>query len=523
MQNKLTVVNYGTSRRNVQLKIDEFFAEKAIPANDSVRLLDEIVEEMDLSPLHRAYKRTGRRPATNPATMLKILLYANMEHIYSSRKIQSACQRDINFIWLLDGAPAPSHNEIARFRSIRLAECGEELFYQLVRKLGELGEITFEHLFVDGTKIEANANKYSFVWKKSTTKYEERVLARLEKYTAELCSTYGILAPTAEEVLAALESKFSGPYVHGRGHRKSQLQRDIEELQELLSRKAKYADYQRKFKNRNSFSKTDVDATFMHMKEDHMRNAQLKPGYNLQLGVEGEYITGISISGERSDQLCLIPLLEKMEQHAIPQYVDITADAGYESEENYTYFEKKATQCYIKPQNYEKSKTKKYKNNMALRENMAYDSEKDEYTCQNGKKLKAIYTGKRKSRTGFESEITYYECENCEGCPHKKQCTRAKGNRKMQVSKKFIEQREQSRKRITSEQGILLRMNRSIQSEGAFGVVKEDYGFRRYLLRGNRKVLAETILVAMAYNLNKYHAKIQQGRTGRQLFEKLVS
>lgn len=523
MKNKSTTVNYSTSKRNVQLKIDEVFAENVIPANGSVRLLDEVVEEMDLSPLYRAYQRTGRRPATNPTTMLKVVLYANMEQIYSSRKIQSACKRDINFIWLLDGASAPSHNEIARFRSIRLAECGEELFYQLVRKLGDWGEITFEHLFVDGTKIEANANKYSFVWKKSTIKYEERVLARLEKYTVELCSTYGILAATAEEVLSALESRFSGPYVYGRGHRKSQIQRDIEKLRELLNRKAKYADYQGKFKNRNSFSKTDADATFMHMKEDHMRNAQLKPGYNLQFGVEGEYITGLSISSERNDQLCLIPLLEKMEQYAIPQYRDVTADAGYESEENYTYFETKTTHGYIKPQNYEKSKTKKYKNNMALRENMAYDAEKDEYTCQNGKKLKAVYTGKRKSRSGFESEITYYECENCEGCPHKQQCTKAKGNRKMQVSKKFIEQREQSLKRITSDQGILLRMNRSIQSEGAFGVVKENYGFRRYLLRENRKVLAETILIAMAYNLKKYHAKIQHGRTGRQLFEKLVS
>ncbi len=108
--------------------------------------------------------------------MLKILVYANMEGIYSSRKIMSACIRDINFIWLLDGAPAPSYHEIARFRSKRLSECGEELFYGLVQKLHKLGEIKYEHLFVDGTKIEANANKYCFVWRKSTTKYEERLL-----------------------------------------------------------------------------------------------------------------------------------------------------------------------------------------------------------------------------------------------------------------------------------------------------------------------------------------------------------
>ena len=160
----------------MQLLIDESFAEKIIPADDSVRLLDKIVEEMDLSPLHRAYERHGRHPATAPSTMLKVLLYANMERIYSSRDIETACKRDINFIWLLNGAKAPNYHEIARFRSKRLSECAEELFVQLVKKLKGLGEIRYEHLFIDGTKIEANANKYSFVWKKSTNKYESRNL-----------------------------------------------------------------------------------------------------------------------------------------------------------------------------------------------------------------------------------------------------------------------------------------------------------------------------------------------------------
>ncbi len=344
----------------------------------------------------------------------------------------------------------------------------------------------------------------------------------MDKLVPELCKKHGVLpADTPENLILQLEQKVTTPFVHGRGKRKSELQRDIELLRELLSRKDKYAVYQKTFNGRNSFSKTDPDATFMHMKDDHMRNAQLKPGYNIQLGVEGEYITGVHISSERSDQLTLIPLLEKMESHLGKGYEDVTADAGYESEENYTYFEGKSTECYIKPQNYERSKTKKYKSNMALRENMAYDAERDEYTCQNGKKLRAVYVGKRKSKSGFESEVTYYECESCEGCPHKKKCTKSKGNRKLQVSKKFIEQRKQSLARITSEKGVLLRLNRSIQSEGAFGVVKQDYGFRQFLLRGNKKVLTEILLVAMGYNINKLHSKIQQNRTGKQLFEKL--
>lgn len=507
----------------MQLKFDEFFAEKEIPANDSVRLINQTVEEMDLTSLLSTYKRTGRPTATSAATMLQILIYACMEGKYSSREIESACKRDINYIWLLNGEKAPNYHEIARFRRDRLSVCAEKLFYQLVKKLRGMDEIKYEHLFVDGTKIEANANKYTFVWKKSVTKYETRLLNALEKRTSELCNTYGMLPCEAEDLSGILESRMTEPFVYGRGKRKTQLQRDIEELRALLARKAKYAEYQETFRGRNSFSKTDPDATFMHMKEDHMRNSQLKPGYNVQFAVEGEYVTGVTVSSERSDQLTLIDTLETMHNHIGEYYIDVTADAGYESEENYTWFEDKPTECYIKPQNYERSKTKKYKSNMALRENMEYDPEADEYTCRNGKKILPVYVGKRVSKSGFESEVTYYECEGCEGCPYKKRCTKAKGNRKMQVSKKFIEQRTKSLERITSKMGQELRINRSIQSEGAFGVVKQNYSLRQFLLRGKKKVFTEILLLAMAYNVNKLHAKIQQNRTKTQLFKKLTA
>lgn len=519
MRNHFTSTYYRTKDRNVQLLIDESFAEREIPANDSVRLLDEIVEEMDLSPLERAYEVRGRKPATAPSTMLKIVLYANMENIYSSRKIESACHRDINFMWLLNGAPAPNWHEISRFKSKRLAVCAEELFFGLTEKLKGLGEIKFEHLFVDGTKIEANANKYSFVWKKTTTKYEIRNLNKLDAAIKELTEKYGVLCSDADKLYTVLLNKVTKPFVYGRGHRKTELQRDIERLQGLLSKREKYSRYQKTFRGRNSFSKTDPDATFMHMKEDHMRNAQLKPGYNIQFGIEGEYITGVSVSSERSDQLTLIPFMENLRNHGI-EYSDVTADAGYESEENYTYFENTETECYIKPQNYERSKTKKFKSNMALRENMKYDEKLDEYTCQAGRKIRAIYEGIQKTKSGYERKVTYYECEDCRDCPYKKKCTRAKGNRKLQVSKKFIAQRKASLERITSPKGILLRMNRSIQSEGAFGVIKQNYGFRQFLLRGNAKVSAEIMLLAMAYNINKLHSKIQQNRSGSLLFEK---
>ena len=227
----------------MQLLIDESFAEKVIPADDSVRLLDKIVEEMDLRALMRAYNSHGRPPATPPRTMLKIVLYGYMEHNLSSRKIKSSCERDINYIWLLNGEPTPSHFEIARFRSQRLAVCAKEIFHQIVTMLHEMGEIKYEHLFVDGTKIEANANKYSFVWKKSTNKYEARLDAKMDALLPVMCNKHGIMANNPGELLICLEERVDFSFVHGRGKRKSELQRDIELLRELQARKQKYQRY----------------------------------------------------------------------------------------------------------------------------------------------------------------------------------------------------------------------------------------------------------------------------------------
>lgn len=201
-----------------------------------------------------------------------------------------------------------------------------------------------------------------------------------------------------------------------------------EEIQVFYERQEKYNYHNSLFKGRNSYSKTDPDATFMHMKEDHMRNAQLKPAYNVQIGVEGEYVTGVGVFQDRSDQTTLIPFLNNMESHLKTRYQNIIADSGYESEENYCYLEQKEQVCYIKPQTYEQWKKKRFKDNISKRENMAYNVKTDEYTCHNGKQLKPVGITHRTSATGYRSEITIYECENCTDCPFKVKCTKAKGN-----------------------------------------------------------------------------------------------
>lgn len=499
--------------------------EGLIPDDDSVRLLSHELEELDYTLLYKAYSSKGRNPAVEPKTMFKILTYAYSQNIYSSRKIETACRRDINFMWLLAGQKAPDHSTIARFRSGFLEKACENLFYQMVLRLAEMGELSKETVFIDGTKIEACANKYTFVWKKSVGKWEEKMFLKIQEAVGlvnhEYLQSFHVdpenRTQDLKEICRFLEdicAQRKVQFVCGRGKRKSKEQRYLELFRSFLERQTTYDWHAASFQGRNNYCKTDPDATFMHMKDDHMRNAQLKPGYNVQIGVDSEYIVGTEIFQDRNDVWTLVPFIEQMEKNLGFRYPSVTADSGYESEEGYTHLEAKEIEAFIKPQTYEKWKKKSFKKDISRRENMTYDREADSYICHNGKELKSQYVRHSKSKSGYVSEVTVYECESCEGCAYKEKCTKSKGNKKLYVSKKFIEQRQRSYENILSEKGILYRMNRSIQVEGAFGVLKNDYEFQRFLMRGKTKVKLEILLLCMGYNINKLHAKIQRDRQG---------
>ena len=403
--------------------------------------------------------------------------------------------------------------------------------------LFELGEVSGETVFIDGTKIEASANKYTFVWKKAVTKNQEKLLVKLADFVAECEQLYDIKIVYGNTIkmkyvkklrkkLYALKESENVVFVHGIGKRKTPLQKSIETLEGYLSR---FKEYNQKIHicgKRNSYSKTDHDAIFMRMKEDAMGNGQLKPAYNLQHGVDSEYITWLTIGPQPTDTTTLIPFLKDAEAHLKFKYTNITADAGYESEENYLFLEGNGQLSYIKPTNYEISKTRKYRNNIGKIENMEYDEKADVYTCRNNQKLTVDHISHSKSKTGYVSEKTIYKCENCESCSYKKECI--KGNncktpleertKTLQVAKTFLKYRREDLERILSEEGILFRTNRSIQAEGSFGDLKQDMQFRRYLSKGTVNVLAESTLLAMARNINKLHNKIQTGKTGTHLF-----
>ena len=533
--NKIIQKDYTSFSLYYQIKLP-LDLEISIPSDDPVRLVSAFVEEMDLSELYKTYGRIRKNQAT-PRQMLKLVIYAAMNRIYSSRDIRKACKRDINFMYLLEGMPAPDHATIARFISLHFSVCAKTLLAQMSDLLYLLGEISGKTIFIDGTKIESAANKYTFVWKKAITKNQARLYTKLSSFVAECEELYGMKTVYHDRIsihtlkrlkkqLCRIKVREGIVFVHGTGRRKTQLQKSLEQLDRYLEKLKEYTKKLYTLGDRNSYSKTDPDATFMRMKEDAMLNGQLKPAYNIQHGVDSEYITWIDISPRPTDTRTLIPFLKDMESYLRFKYSEIVADAGYESEENYLFIESNGQTAYIKPQNYEISKTRKYKKDISRRENMEYHEDRDSYICRNGRELTVTNERRIKTTSGYVSIKTYYRCSDCTGCPYKTECIKGnncktpmeKRNKVLMVSKTMSQKRAEDLERITSEYGTMLRMNRSIQAEGSFADVKEDMNFRRYLYRGKVNALAESILLAMGRNINKLHCKIQTGRTGSHLF-----
>lgn len=505
-------------KNQVVLPID---LEICIPKEDFVFKVAEICESLEYSELFATYVRVWRK--VNPITMFEILVFGYMEHLYSGRDLAKACRTDIRFIWLLNGEPAPSHATISRFQDERLKEVMEGLFYQFVEKLYEMKEIEFKNLFVDGTKIEANANRYTFVWKKVVEKNLEKLNKKIENTLSVIADRYGfyenIDLEKCYESLLRQAQWVNFEFACGKGKKKTQLQRDIETLAEYMNKQNEYFFHLGKFGNRNSYSKTDTDATFMHMKEDHMRNGQLKPGYNVQIGVESEYIVGVGAFSNRTDVNTLIPFLKRIRSHTRRLFERIIADAGYESGENYLYLKETGQTCFIKPQNYEISKKKTYKANPYSFENMPYNEKRDEYTCPGGRKLKFVKEKKSTTENDYEIITKYYANERCGRCPYKDKCHHSKkGYRTMQVNQAIREYRPKALEALTTENGIFLRVNRSIQVEGAFGILKENYGFRRFLVRGKQNIETQFFLLAFAFNIEKLCNRAKKERKGQHLF-----
>ena len=485
--------------------------EELIAADHPVRIVSQVLDKIDIEPLLKQYSGGGSS-SFHPRMLLKVLVFAYINNNYSSRKIEAALKENIHYMWL-SGMSTPDHNTINRFRSDRLKEVLRQVFTQVVLLLSEEGLLNIKELYTDGTKIEANANRYTFVWGKAIKTSRERIQKQLEE-----------LWQYAQNIAAA-----ELPDTDPSGFDKidaEKVEKTIEQINEALKdkpvsktvkQKLNYAKnnwpanlkkYEQQEKilgsERNSYSKTDPDATFMRMKEDHMLNGQLKPAYNLQVSSNNQYIVNYSLHQTSADTTTLQEHTEiyKEQYDKAPEL--IVADAGYGSEENYQYLMDNHIENYVKYNWFDKDQcSTKHKKHPFTTDTLYYNKEKDYYVCPMGQHMQHISTHQTKTKTGFTQTTHRYQAANCNGCPLRSICHKAKGNRVIEVNHALNRYKQHVKENLNSEQGIHHRKKRPCDVEPVFASIKNNHYFKRFMLRSKPKTEIEAGLLALAHNLRK--------------------
>jgi transposase len=452
--------------------------EEMINPNHPVRVVNQVIDSLDIDTLIRKYKGGGCS-SYHPRLMLKILVYGYLTNLYSSRKIEQALTQNIHFMWL-SGMTYPDHNTINRFRSDRLKGVLREVFSQVVLLLVEKGIITLKEAYLDGTKIEANANRYTFVWGRSITKSKERIKKQLNElwtYAESVAREElennepdGFERVDQESILRTIESIDKA--LKGRQVDKKVKQKLDYARKNWPANLKKYEQQEKTLGNRNSYSKTDPDATFMRMKEDHMLNGQLKPGYNWQISTENQYILGYTIHQTTNDTNTLQLHMESLKESLGKMPETLVADAGYGSEEN-----------------------------------LLYDEKNDSYTCPMGQQMDFIKEKIKITENGFRQIKRLYQAQNCNGCPMRNACNKSKGDRVIEINQRLNHYKSITKERLTSERGIKYRSKRPVDVEAVFGITKGNRNYRKFLLRGLEKVEIETGLLALSNNLRKVAAR----------------
>ena len=498
--------------------------EKIIEISDPVYTFCEVLDQIDLKRyLVIKENRTGRK-RFDSEILLKVILFAFMEHGYVSvREIEKLCKTDIRFMWLLQDNDAPSFMTIDNFMNHFLSESIEKIFEEINRYIFEAENVDTEHLYIDGTKLEANANKYSWVWKRSSIKNRKKTFDKVSVLLSEINKSvvyhgikFDIRTEYAIEYLEQVTEQYvklvdlhPEAVVRGRGHHKSTEQRYYDKLVEYTGKLKKYAEHIRiSGEHRNSYSKTDNGATFFRMKKDYMGNDQLLPGYNIQLGLCDEYIAVYDVKQYASDMDCFQPLIEKFKNtyHRYPLYP--VADAGYGSLNNYIYCQEHGMEKYMKFTMFKKeTEDKEYRENPYRAVHFPIN-ENGNPVCPNGKEFHYLYSNPvRGNKYGRTEEI--YGCDDCSNCPHREKCCQGEGNRTIHLNEELTRYHQEVLNNLNSIQGALLRMNRSIQAEGAFGTIKWNRAYKRARRRGLKGVILEISMISCGFNLHKYHLKKQ--------------
>lgn len=518
----MTFKPYSQGQMMLPTSLDEL-----LPEGHLARIISEVVDRIRLDTLLGAYEGGGAS-SYSPRMMMKIVIYAYTEKIYTSRQMAKAVREQIPFMWLA-GENRPEYRTLNRFRTGRMAALVDAVSAHVLEYLAEHGYVRLETYFVDGTKLLADANRNQAVWAKNVKRYKERLKEKIAALLAEARR-----ANAAEETeygnrdLEQVEAQTAG------GVTSESLKKCVETLNERLKAEAAknpqaegtkrlakatkvlereylprlegYEKQEETLDGRNSYAKTDEGATFMRMKEDRLGTGTVKPAYNVQIGTENQFIVGFSVHQNAADSACLIPHLQAIQSQTKQMPACIVADAGYGTEQNYAHLEKAGVGNYMKYPSFDlRGKAAAEKRRYHV-DTWTYDETVDEYVCPQNKRLSFVRIKHERSSTGYVSERRCYECHDCADCPVKTDCTKARANRVVEVSPNLIRLRAQAAENLRSERGVKLRAKRSEEPESVFGHLKHNHRFRRFHVRGLNKVRTEFGILCIAHNMRKLAA-----------------
>ena len=504
---------------NNQLVLFPQRIDEDIAPNDPVRLVNSVVDSLDLERFRKLYRERGRSPY-HPRMMLKVIIYAYMNNIYSCRRIEQALRRDIHFIWLA-GYEKPDFITINRFR-LRVKDEIDNVFTQLVLLLAERGFVSLDVEYIDGTKIESKANKYTFVWKKTVVKNRARLMEKIRVLLGQIDDavaqenamqdesvefTPAQLTEMCEELQRSL-SESPAPETREEKKARRRRKKDIRELGQMGEKLKEYDSRLQQLGDRNSMSKTDPDATFMRMKEDAMNNGQTKPGYNLQIATENQFLLDFGLFPNPGDTLTMPLFLTSFQRRYGRMASTAVADSGYGSEENYRFMEENGIQAYVKYNYFHMEQKRSFRNDPRRIENLHYNAGGDYFVCPMGQHMRRVGTRHDRTESGYVTELAVYRAQRCQGCPLRTRCYRRKrGNREIEVSHRLIAYKQRARENLTSDKGLEHRSKRPIEPEAVFGQMKYGMHYKRFRHFGKDKVTMDFAFFAIAFNIKKMAAK----------------
>jgi transposase len=486
-----------------------------IPLDHLVRVVDQTIEALDLSALIASYKGSGAS-AYHPKMLLKVLIYAYLSKIYSSRQIAKALRQDIHFLWLA-GMQQPAFSILNKFRSGRLKPVINEVFGSMVLFLLDRGYVDLQEYFVDGTKLRADANKHKVVWAKNTRRYKEQVqqkiaarLAEIERANAAEQAYYGerdlaeqgeastLTSEAVQEEVARLNRIIANTPDD------KQAAATVKEIAtKHLPALRKYEQQEKTLGDRNSYARTDPDATVFRTKDQ-----QLVPAYNVVIGTQNQFILNYNFHQKKASESDAFPAHMQRFFDLLNRYPRrIMGDSAFGSEENYAFLAGQEIGNFLKYNTFHKEQTTAHREDPFRKEHFPYDPQTDTYTCPDGRRLEFIEVRDVKTTNNYPTRVRHYRSADCSGCSLAALCKRGKGPRSIQVNPVLESFRAQARANLQSAEGIALRKRRGIDVEPPFGDIKHNQRYTRFQLRGEEKVNVEFGILSIGHNIKKMKGK----------------